>query len=294
MTGSESWTIGRLLQWTAAYLRDHGAEHPRLDAEVLLAHVRGCQRIELYTAFDQVTDEGLRSEFRRLVKQRAEGTPVAYLVGYREFYSLRFRVTPDVLIPRPETEFVLVTLLDLAKETRQASQPLQLADVGTGCGNLAIAAAIHLPQSEVTAIDISPAALEVAADNARQHGTADRVRCVASDLFDRLPPDTQFDYIIANPPYIGLREKPDLPRDVVHYEPHLALFAGETGIDVLARLIAASTQRLRPGGRLISEISPLLKGEVIAQVARHPELQDAAIRDDLARLPRVLSVRRRL
>ncbi len=156
MTGSESWTIGRLLQWTASYLRDHGAEQPRLDAEVLLAHVRGCQRIELYTAFDQLADDGVRAEFRRLVKQRAEGTPVAYLVGHREFYSLRFRVTPDVLIPRPETEFVLVTLLDLVKEARHTDQPLQLADVGTGCGNLAIAAAIQLPQAQVTAIDISP------------------------------------------------------------------------------------------------------------------------------------------
>ena len=118
---AEPWTVGRLLQWTADYLKGHGSESPRLDAEVLLAEALGCQRIELYTTFDDVPGEQRRTAFRELVRRRAEGTPVAYLVGRREFYSLSFRVTPDVLIPRPETELLVVAVLDLERQRGQGS-----------------------------------------------------------------------------------------------------------------------------------------------------------------------------
>ena len=177
MSTAESWTVGRLLQWTADYLAGHGSDSSRLDAEVLLAHAIGCQRIELYTAFDEQPADNTRSTFRNLVRRRAEGTPVAYLVGRREFYSLSFRVTPDVLIPRPETELLVVAALDLAKaegQQRQGSRetgrqgdsaadhdspgfpsPLEIADVGTGSGVIAVCLAKHLPACRVTAIDIS-------------------------------------------------------------------------------------------------------------------------------------------
>src|SRR5438132_7995 len=157
MSTSEPWTIGRLLNWTTQYLKGHGSESPRLDAEVLLAHVRGCQRIELYTAFDVDPGEEARAAFRELVRRRAQGEPVAYLVGQREFYSLPFRVTPDVLIPRPETEFVVVAALDALQGSGfrvQGSEktPIQnpkleiqnsplVADVGTGSGAIAVAIA---------------------------------------------------------------------------------------------------------------------------------------------------------
>src|SRR4051794_28785453 len=134
---SDTWTVLRLLTWTTDYLKSHGSENPRLDAEVLLAHARGCDRIMLYTAFDEVVAEDVRAKFRELVKRRAEGVPVAYLVGHREFFSLSFRVTPDVLIPRPETEFVVLTALDAIKGSGfrvQGSGPPLVADVGTGSG----------------------------------------------------------------------------------------------------------------------------------------------------------------
>jgi release factor glutamine methyltransferase len=287
-----SWTIGRLLQWTTDYLQEHGAENPRLDAEVLLAHARGCQRIDLYTAFNECASEAVRTDFRQLVKRRAEGTPVAYLVGYREFYSLRFRVTPDVLIPRPETEFVLVALLDLLKGAGQLHQPLRLADVGTGSGNLAIAAAVHLPQAEITAIDLSADAIQVAIDNARQHHVDDRIRFVQSDLFAAIAESERFEYIVSNPPYIGLREKQQLSRDVIDHEPHVALFAGETGIDVLTPLIAQAEHRLMPNGWLLTEISPFVRDELLRVVAAHPGLQHTHLREDLARQPRVLCTQR--
>src|SRR5262245_51925937 len=169
---SESWTVLRLLTWTTDYLKSHGSESPRLDAEVLLAHARGCERIMLYAAFDEVVSEDIRTRFRESVKKRAEGTPVAYLVGKREFYSLSFLVTPDVLIPRPETEFVVVAALDALKA---ANSEMYVADVGTGSGCIAVSIAKHAPQSRVTAIDISPAALNIAEENAAAHRVADRI-----------------------------------------------------------------------------------------------------------------------
>src|SRR3954469_23457402 len=138
---SEAWTVLRLLTWTTDYLKSHGSDSPRLDAEVLLAHARGCERIMLYAAFDQVVDEPTRANFRELVKRRAEGVPVAYLVGKREFYSLSYRVTPDVLIPRPETEFVVVAAIDALKEIQNPNSKIQnplIADVGTGSGAIAV------------------------------------------------------------------------------------------------------------------------------------------------------------
>ena len=177
------WTIGRLLTWTTEFLREKGAEGPRLDAEVLLAHARGCKRIELYTAFEDVAPDELRERFRSLVKERAGGKPVAYLVGQREFFSLPFTVTPDVLIPRPETELLVVRALDLAKEmAKTADRALRIADVGTGSGVLAITLAKHLPKAHITAIDVSPSALAVALRNAKRHGVGDRIEFVEADM----------------------------------------------------------------------------------------------------------------
>jgi len=195
MSSTETWTVGRLLQWTTDYLKSHGADSPRLDTEVLLAEALGCRRIDLYTAFEDVPGQGPRAAFRELVRRRAEGTPVAYLVGRREFYSLSFRVTPAVLIPRPETELLVGALLDLARG-RSAAAPVTIADVGTGSGIIAICAAKHLAGCRVTAIDISPAALEVARGNAAEHGVAERIEFLQSDLLTAVPAGRQFDFIV--------------------------------------------------------------------------------------------------
>ena len=152
MSTAAPWTVGRLLQWTSDYLKGRGADSPRLDAEILLAHALNCQRIQLYTAFEDVPPDDQRTAFRELVRQRAEGTPVAYLVGRREFYSLNFKVAPGVLVPRPETELVVVTLLDLAKQESYTHAP-RIADVGTGSGILAVTAAKHLGTACVVATE---------------------------------------------------------------------------------------------------------------------------------------------
>jgi release factor glutamine methyltransferase len=305
MSAAEPWTVGRLLQWTADYLKGHGSESPRLDAEVLLAHVLGRQRIELYTAFDEAPDEEARAAFRELVRRRADGMPVAYLVGHREFYSLSFRVTPDVLIPRPETELLVVAVLDLAKTAipplpsgegpgvRAAGNGFTVADVGTGSGVIAVCLAKHLPACRVTAIDISAAALAVAADNAKQHGVAERIEFLESDLFAAVPAERQFDFIVSNPPYVTAAEMEKLPADVRKFEPPAALLAGPRGTEVIERLLAQSAERLRSGGHLLMEISPMIHDAVRKLLEADGRFEPGPTIKDLARLPRVVQARRR-
>jgi release factor glutamine methyltransferase len=289
----EEWTLGRLLAWTTDYLKQHAAESPRLDAEILLAAARGCQRIELYTSFDELADAATRERFRDLVRRRAEGTPVAYLVGHKEFYSLSFRVTPDVLIPRPETELLVVRLLDLAKQRGGDSGPLSIADVGTGSGIIAICAARSLPNSRVSAMDISPAALEVARENAARHGVAERIEWFPSDLFAAVPADRRFDIVASNPPYVSSAEFAKLPVTVRNFEPRQALEAGPRGTEIIERLVPAAAERLTAGGWLLLEISPMIEQAVRKLLGDEPTLETHATIKDLAGLPRVVQARKK-
>lgn len=284
----ETWTIGRLLTWTADYLKKQGSDSPRLDAEVLLAFARGCQRIELYTAFGDIADDKLRTQFRDLVRQRALGTPVAYLVGRREFYSISFRVTPAVLIPRPETEFVVIEVLDRIKGLGDAA----VADIGTGSGAIAVSVAKHAPRARVTAVDLSPTALEVARGNIVEQGLSDRVECVLGDLLEPLPAGTQFDVIASNPPYVSESEYASLARDVKDHEPRLALVGGPTGAEVIARLVSDAADRIRTGGFLIMEISPMILDRVKEIAAADLRWRLAAVVKDLAGYPRVVTLQR--
>ena len=294
MPQTETWTIGRLLEWTCDYLKSRGADCARLDAELLLAEARGCQRIELYTAFDDVPDDAARTAFRELVRRRAEGVPVAYLLGRREFYSLMFHVTPDVLIPRPETEHVVVALLDHAKgRMAESSRPLCIADVGTGSVILAVCAARYLKGAHVVALDISRRALAVARDNIHRHGLSDRIDTVAGDVMEHIAPRPSFDFIVSNPPYISSDEIQQLPTDVAGHEPRVALEAGPRGTEVIERLAAQSAERLIPGGHLIFEISPMIEEAARAVIDREPRFELEPTHKDLAGLARVVSARRK-
>lgn len=290
MTEQQSWTVGGLLNWTTEFLRDKGSDSPRLDAEVLLAHARNCPRIALYTAFEETADEALRENFRQLVRRRAAGTPVAYLVGHREFFSLSFRVTPDVLIPRPETESLVVRALDLAKP--RASQGLRIADVGTGSGIIAVCCAKHLESCQVTAIDISPAALDVARSNAAAHHVAEQIEFVQSDLFSSVPSEERFDFVLSNPPYVMSSEMPLLDVDVRDYEPHLALDGGEQGTQIIERLIPQAAERLKPRGWLLIEVGPANAARVEGLVNAEKRLELHETIQDLAGHPRVVQSQR--
>jgi release factor glutamine methyltransferase len=281
------WTVGRLLNWTTDWLAAKGSEAARLEAEVLLAHVRGCPRIALYTAFDTPVDEAVRGRFRELVKRRGEGEPVAYLVGNREFFSLPFRVTPAVLVPRPETEGLVVRVIDLCKPL---SAP-RIVDVGTGSGAIAVTLAKHLPQAVITATDISAAALAVARDNAARHGVADRIEFLECDLLGHPRAAGPWDVIVSNPPYVRDDEFEALPRDVRLHEPKGALVSGPTGVEVIERLAAAAVERLAAGGWLICEIGPAEASE--AALANQAGLAAAPTIRDLAGLPRIVQAQKR-
>ncbi|MBX9790957.1 MAG: peptide chain release factor N(5)-glutamine methyltransferase [Pirellulales bacterium] len=293
MPQTETWTVGRLLEWTTTFLKSHGSDTPRLDAELLLAEARGCQRIELYTSFSEEPSESVRTAFRELVKRRADGMPVAYLLGRREFYSLSFRVTPDVLIPRPETEFLVIALLDLVNAAGQAAAELAIADVGTGSGILAVCAARELPNARVMAVDVSPAALAVARENAERYQVAQRMEFVDSDLLASVPAEQRFDYLVSNPPYVKSSEMASLGPGVAEYEPRVALEAGPRGTEVIERLIAAAAERLRPGGWLLLEISPQLRGEVEQLVTASGAFDSLKVIKDLAGLARVVQAQRK-
>lgn len=292
MAAEEPWTIGRLLKWTTDYLTQQGADSPRLDAELLLAEALGCPRIQLYARFGEEPAEAPRARFRQLVRQRAEGAPVAYLLGRREFFSLSFRVTPEVLIPRPETELVVVQALDLLKQRPAGATPPRVADVGTGSGAIAVCLARHHPEVRVTAVDVSPAALAVARENAKAHGVAERVELLESDLLAGLPSDARFDLVVSNPPYVRSAEWAALARDVRDYEPRGALEAGPEGTEVIARLLPQAAERLRPGGYVLVEISPMLEGAVRALVASDGRYELRPTVKDLAQRARVIVARR--
>ena len=310
---TDPWTVGRLLQWTADFLKSHGSDSPRLDAEVLLAESLGCQRIDLYTRFEETPGDAARTAFRELVRRRSEGTPVAYLVGRREFYSLSFKVTPDVLIPRPETELLVVAALDLAKgpgtrgqgsggggqENLQISKSpnLQipnpsLCDIGTGSGIIAICLAKHLPGCRATAVDVSRAALDVARENATQHGVAERIEFFESDLLAGVPDDRRFDFIVSNPPYVTEAEFVGLAPDVRKFEPRGALVAGPRGTEVIERLIPQAAERLQPGGYLLIEIGPATHDATVKLLEADGRFEPRPTIKDLAQLPRVVMGRR--
>jgi len=285
---TEPWTIQRLLDWTTDYFQRHGTPSPRLDAEVLLAESATCSRIDLYTRFDEVAEETTKVAFRELVRRRAEGTPVAYLVGHREFYSLNFHVTSNVLIPRPETEFVVIGLLDRVGESASTERPIRIADVGTGSGILAVCAALNVDGAHVTAIDTSEPALEIARYNAKQHGVTESIEFVRGDLLTTLDQSVEFDFVISNPPYVSEEEYQELD----DHEPRQALVSGKNGTETIAQLIPQAAERLRTGGWLIMELSPMIAEPVVELLQVDGRFQDIALTKDLAQHPRVVQARR--
>jgi len=292
MSDANEWTVGRLLTWTTDYLKQHGSASPRLDAEVLLAAACGCERIQLYTAFDQLADEATRAAFRDHVRRRAAGEPVAYLVGHREFFSLPFQVTRDVLIPRPETEHLVVECLGLLKKRPAGAEPAQVADVGTGSGAIAVSVAKHAAGCRVTALDLSEAALEVARANAQRHQVAEQIEFVHSDLLAGLPPAAQFDVIASNPPYVSQPEWEQLPVEIKNFEPRLALVGGPTGSETIGRLVPQAAERLRAGGWLLMEIGPATEADVRRRVTDDGRFDLQPTIKDLAGLPRVIKAQR--
>jgi release factor glutamine methyltransferase len=259
-----------------------------LAAELLLMHVLACDRAWLYSHSEVAIEHQMAQKFLDLVRQRADGIPTQYLTGKQEFRGLEFRVTPAVLIPRPETEHLIEVVIERLGE-RGRQDNLRIADVGTGSGCIALALACELSSAEIVATDISNAALEIARENAKAHGVTERVCFVECDLLEAVGMENQwFDIVVSNPPYIARSEESQLQREVREHEPEQALFGGATGTEIYVRLIAESERHLRADGLLVLEIGYGALDRVLA-LLDNAAWREISVKNDLAGIPRVIS-----
>jgi release factor glutamine methyltransferase len=277
------WTILDILQWTTAYFQEKDIQNPRLTAEVLLAHTLQQDRMYLYVHYDQPLEPAERSQFKTLIKQRANGTPTQYLTGKQEFWSLEFQVAPGVLIPRPETEHLVEAALNLSVQFPQPT----IVDIGTGSGIIAISLKKELPHADVYAGDISETALAIARQNAdRLLNGEQSIMFRQGDLFQPFS-GIAFDLIVSNPPYIRAAEYAVLAREIREHEPKEALYADAEGLDVYARLIAGAAAYLNPEGYVLVEIGYGQKDAVVGIFEQHGFAIKTVI-PDYAKIDRVI------
>lgn len=310
------WTIGRILKWTEQYFKDKGIESPRLDAEVLLAHVLEKQRIYLYVHFDEPLQPGELAAYREMVKQRVLRVPVAQILGEKEFMGLTFKVTADTLVPRPDTEILVQAAVERLKAMKgeakapedealadgeEASsaanrdeaavdvsqEPLRIADIGTGSGAICLSVLRYLAGTVADTVDISPAARAVAEENAASLGLADRVTFHTGDLLQPLVGMT-FAAILSNPPYIPEADIAGLAPEVRLKEPHTALSGGQDGLDFYRRLAKEAPAMLVPGGFMAFEVG-IHQAEPVAALAKaNPLIARTEILPDYAGIDRVV------
>jgi len=281
---------------------------PELAAELLLMHVLGCDRAYLYTHPEALLSEAAIRRYMKLVDERSTGKPTQYITGHQEFWGLDFEVTPDVLIPRPETEHVVEAALELAgsagvpfaslRAGRPALSPqstsLRIVDVGTGSGCIALALASEFPGAELFAIDVSPAALAVARRNAARLGFADRVTFIQGDLLTPVLGGElagRFDFVVSNPPYVGLDELDSVQREVREFEPRLAWGGLEDSGAIYHRLFSQALEVLKPEGHIVVEIGYTMCDKVLALLGEG--WADREARPDLSGIPRVVVARKR-
>ncbi len=287
----QTWTTQKLLNWITEHLTEKGIDSPRLSAELLLSYVLNMKRIELYTQFDKLVSQQQLDRLHDLIKRAGQYEPIAYLTGKTEFYSLRLNVTPDCMIPRPETELLVERAIELLrtrpvrnfvtdKMTRKENfsnggrtGKQFVCDLCTGCGCIAIAIAKNFPDADIIATDICDAALSIAANNIEKHKLKDRIKLLCGDLFDPLIPQldiSKFDLIVCNPPYVSAAEFESLETNVKAYGPRIALYAGEDGLDVYRRIIEKVDQFLKPDAALMLEIG-YAQGQAVRELLEQTE-----------------------
>ncbi|MEM7447236.1 MAG: peptide chain release factor N(5)-glutamine methyltransferase [Myxococcota bacterium] len=251
-----SWTIRSLLQWTVSDFVRRGVDTPRLDAELLVAEALGCDRIRLYLDLDRPLHAEELARIRGLVERRRTREPVSYILGRKDFWSRTFQVTKSVLVPRPDTETLVeraLTVLDSDPFFRDRNREIQVLDLCTGSGIIAVTLAAERDELRLVASDVSESALDVARKNARCHGVEKRIQFVCSDLFESIP-KASFDLVTINPPYIAVDELEDLAPEVREFEPRIALEAGVDGLEIMRRFIPQVSRWLKPGALLLMEI----------------------------------------
>lgn len=268
-------------------LTQAGVGSPRLNGELLLMHTLDRDRSYLYAHPERLLTSGEQSRYADAISQRARGLPAQYITGHQEFWGLDFLVSPAVLIPRPETEHLIETVLRLIGTHSPDPSP-RIVDVGTGSGCIAIALAKELPSARIDAADNSPAALEIARANAARHDLLQHIRFAENDLLRGFAP-AAFDFVVSNPPYVGEAEADQVQLEVRKFEPLSAVFAGPTGLEVIERLIPQALAVLKPGAWLVLEISGTIAGSV-----RHllHSWSEVIFTNDLQNIPRVAAARK--
>lgn len=284
---SEKWNIGAILQWTGQYFADKGVESPRLDAEVLLSHILGKDRLYLYVHFEQPLEDSELAAFRAAVLRRAKREPVAYIIGQKEFMGHLFSVSPAVLVPRPDTEILVEAVLEKLRVLPQGK--LRLLDIGTGSGAIIISLLKELPEAVGVAVDLSPEALAVAKENAVRLGVADRLEFRLGDLLQPVAGEV-FDYIISNPPYIPESDMLTLAAEV-KCEPLMALVAGQDGLDCYRRLLAEGRENLNAAGGIALEVG-IDQAEAVCLLAEKTGWSGCEIRCDYGGIQRVVMAQR--
>ena len=288
-----TWTILNLIRWTDERFRKEGLTTPRLDAEVLLAETLGMDRVALYTHFDQPVQPAELMRFKKLIQRRLRREPVAYIVGQREFWSLKFIVTPDVLIPRPETEILVMEALKVLSQPEQTKRRIRILEMGTGSGAISVALAKELPSASVVATDLSEKALSIAEENALRNGVRERILFLPGDLFAPLEKGSIFELIITNPPYIPQDYFPSLPPEVRDFEPRVALDGGRDGLTFFRRVLPRVGEYLSPEGWVLAEIGAGQDQKVREIAAANPDLDSCDFLPDLAGIKRVFKARKK-
>jgi release factor glutamine methyltransferase len=285
---AQRWTVLSLLEWGSDYLKSKGFDEPRLTVDLLLAHVLNLPRLNLYLQFDRPLTADELALFKSLFKRRLTHEPLQYIIGETEFMGLRVRVTPDVLVPRPETE--LLAELAIAELKRRGSGRHRVLEVGTGSGNLAMAIARFVPAAHILSIDVSAAALDVARENVRIN-RVETVDLQEMDLFSDALRGQAFDMIISNPPYVSLAEYAGLQPEVRDFEPRLATTDEGDGLRFIRRIIELSGSALLAGGSLMLEVAYDQSVAVTRLLEQHG-LTEIRWHDDHAGIPRVVSAQR--
>jgi release factor glutamine methyltransferase len=286
-------TITQAIAEGAARFRASQVIEERRTAGLLLCHALGIDRTHLLTRSEEQIARSDYEAYLRLVERRAAGEPLQYITGHQEFYGLDFMVTPAVLIPRPETEFLVERVVSIANDFPKGVSP-RIVDIGTGSGCIAITLAVHLSRARVIATDISGAALEVARANAQRHRVGDRIQFIEGDALEplaRLGLEGKVDVLASNPPYVEEATSELVQREVREWEPHEALFAGADGLDFYRRLLPDAPQCLKPGGHLVCEIG-YGQLDAILELAGDSGLEVVDVTKDLQGLPRTLAMRR--
>ncbi len=291
----KQWNIKSLLNWTSDYFAQKGIPTPRLDAELLLSHYLGLKKIDLYLQFDRPMNVAELSEFKAIIKRRINHEPVAYITHKKEFWSREFHVSSDVLIPRPETELLIESILDWVIENNFQDKEISGYEIGLGSGNIAITLLSELPNLKMTAIEISSKAIAIAKKNAEYHGVGERLNIVEGDVVRAYGPkdlvalgeENQYDIIVSNPPYVAESEKDKLPPSVREHEPGEALFAKEEGLVFYPCIKNFAENSLREEGIIAVEIGET-QGNKVSEIFTKAGYKDVVVKKDYAGLERIV------